>query len=244
MAFCFLENGPGFMNKKRRKTQRRRTGVSLKYSSEYHSWKAMRARCWYPRSPSYQYFGALGIEVCEEWAYSFSTFLKDMGTKPSPRHGISRKDAKGDFTPDNCYWATPNEQQRNSLKAIFLEFQGERHCLTEWSEKLGISVHTISTRINRFGWTPEQALGIEPVMGHTPIGDARRAATPRTPITGPSARKSSSGVFGVSWHKVTKRWQAILRGMGKPIRCGYHATKEEAIAAIEAKAKEIQKQSP
>ena len=199
----------------------------------------MRGRCWYPSNPSYQYFGALGIGVCPRWADSFAAFMEDMGPKPSPRHGISRKDNSRDYTPDNCYWATPTEQQANSCKAIFLEFQGERMCLSDWSRKLGISLETIISRMNRFGWTAEQALGIQPVMGQKPIADARRAARTKEPILGPSKRNLSTGSYGVSYHKRRKKWQAVLRGMGKPIYCGCHSSKEEAIAALENKASQL-----
>src|SRR5205823_4113748 len=103
--------------------------LSVRFPSEYNSWKAMRSRCWYASNPSYQYFGALGIDVCPRWAKSFAAFLEDMGPKPSPQHGISRIDSARDFELENCYWATPTEQQVNSVKAVFLEHQGERHCI-------------------------------------------------------------------------------------------------------------------
>src|SRR5262245_33258690 len=136
------------MDGRRKRKRRRQSRLSLKFSSEYNSWKAMRARCWYPSNPSYQYFGALGIDVCPRWAESFAAFMEDMGPKPTPRHGISRKDNDRDYEPENCYWATPTEQQVNSSKAVFLEYQGERLCLSDWARKLGISMGTISTRIN------------------------------------------------------------------------------------------------
>lgn len=227
------------MSKRPPKKRRVRTGLSAQFPSEYNSWKAMRSRCWYPSNPSYQYFGAVGIEVCPRWADSFAPFMEDMGPKPSSRHGLSLKDRNRGYEPENCYWATPTEQQIHSCKAIFLEYQGERLCLSEWARKLGISMRTISTRINKFLWTPEQALGIQPVMGKKPIGDARRASTPKRPILGTSKRNLSSRVYGVSYHKQRKVWQAVVRGMGKPIYCGYYPSKEEAIAAVKKKAKEI-----
>ena len=129
--------------------KRRRSRLAARFPSEYNSWKAMRARCWYPKNPSYQYFGAKGIDVCPIWAKSFATFLEDMGPKPSSEHGISRIDPSRDFEPGNCYWATPTEQQVNSVKAVFLEHQGERLCISDWARRLGMSMRTISTRINR-----------------------------------------------------------------------------------------------
>lgn len=132
------------------------------YPSEYNSWKAMRGRCLSPKSPSYRYYGARGVRICDQWLHSFATFLADLGPKPGPGYSIERKDAAGNYEPGNCLWATAKVQARNRPQYNRpLKAGGATHCVGEWSELTGIDRGTIASRI-RLGWTAEEAVGIVP----------------------------------------------------------------------------------
>lgn len=84
-----------------------------KIAREYHSWRSIKQRCCNPRSKDYQRYGAVGVTMCQRWKDSYEAFLTDMGRKPSPAHTVDRINPHGDYTPENCRWATPLEQRHN-----------------------------------------------------------------------------------------------------------------------------------
>src|SRR5438270_7978687 len=71
----------------------------------YTTWRAMWDRCTNPNHVGWQYYGALGVTVCERWR-DYRCFREDMG--PSWRLGltIDRVYPFGDYEPSNCRWAT------------------------------------------------------------------------------------------------------------------------------------------
>lgn len=84
----------------------------LATSPEYTAWKNMRSRCYDENSPSYQWYGGKGIGVHPRWATSFENFLEDMGERPSGKT-LDRINPTADYSPENCRWATPTEQNYN-----------------------------------------------------------------------------------------------------------------------------------
>jgi hypothetical protein len=77
----------------------------------FRIWLSMLQRCYNSNCRDYPNYGGRGIAVCERW-HSFVNFLADMGEPPLGM-SIDRKNNDGDYTPDNCQWATPAMQRAN-----------------------------------------------------------------------------------------------------------------------------------
>lgn len=123
----------------------------------YRAWRSMKVRCYRKTALGYATHGARGITVCDRWLHSFTAFAEDMGPHPGYGYSLDRKDNNGNYSPENCRWATRTEQNRNTRRNHRLFFRGEWKCLSEWAHLLHLRPGTILLRL-RLGWTVERAL--------------------------------------------------------------------------------------
>lgn len=92
----------------------RRMSNSLYTHKLYNIWIGMLDRCYNPNSDSFPLYGARGIDVCERW-FSLKSFIEDM--KESYGLTLDRKNPDGDYTPENCRWASRKTQSMNVRKS-------------------------------------------------------------------------------------------------------------------------------
>lgn len=128
----------------------------------YRIWKGMIQRCY-----GYGGVGVKGykkISVCKRWRKSFQNFLKDMGPRPDGLT-LDRIDNNGDYTPENCRWATWEQQaiNRNSSGRFtnspnrWITYNGKTMTRSEWAREIGISKFTLASRL-RYGWPLKEVL--------------------------------------------------------------------------------------
>ncbi len=93
--------------------------------------------------------------VCKRW-HTFENFRADMGERPAGMT-LDRLRSAGGYSPGNCRWATPVQQQETRRDAVLVTRAGVTRTLGAWARHLGIPRSTVYMRVQR-GQTPMQAL--------------------------------------------------------------------------------------
>ncbi len=127
------------------------------YSREYSTWCGMKVRCTSPNNKDYPKYGGCGITVCDRWLDSFESFHDDMGDRPEGT-SLDRIDNDGNYTPENCRWATPSEQSSNrSTTRLITRADGISRTASAWSLSLGGVTALVYSRM-KAGWCTECAI--------------------------------------------------------------------------------------
>ena len=126
----------------------------------YRIWHNMKQRCYNPNYKDYKWYGAKGIQICEEWK-EYSSFKEwAIANGYQDNLTIDRKDGDKNYCPENCRWIDMITQNNNKKSLIFYEYNGESHTISEWARILGVDRSLLKDRIIKLGWSIEKALTI------------------------------------------------------------------------------------
>ena len=144
----------------------------------YRVWERMKERCNNPNFFAYDRYGGRGIKVCEEWLdYNvFRDWALSHGYDKDAEHRkctIDRIDNNKGYSPDNCRWVDQKAQNNNYSRNRVIEYNGEKHNVSEWSTITGIPYYTLMNRIRR-GYTVEELFTI-------PVGGKRKDGIYKSP---------------------------------------------------------------
>ncbi len=123
---------------------------------QFNIWHGMVDRCFNGSNKSYSRYGGRGITVCEKWL-TFEGFWDDMKDGYDVSLTIDRIDNDGNYEPENCRWATNEQQANNTSTNIKYTINGKPYTVSQLSRQYNIPVETLRSRIKN-GLTPEEAI--------------------------------------------------------------------------------------
>ena len=112
-------------------------------------WDNMKQRCFNSTNINYKNYGGRGITVCEEWKDNFVSFY-DWAIKNGYKEDltIDRIDNNGNYCPENCRWASMEEQGNNKRCNKIVTTSFGTMTIKQLSKISGISYPTLITRYN------------------------------------------------------------------------------------------------
>ena len=124
----------------------------------YEIWRQMHRRCYGTKTKSYPNYGGRGITICDEWR-EFEPFRDwALANGYAEDLTIDRIDVNGNYNPENCRWTTDKEQANNKRNNHFLEFNGEKHTVSEWADRYGVEQRKLFARLQYRDWDLKSAL--------------------------------------------------------------------------------------
>lgn len=117
----------------------------------YRIWKQMRIRCFCVTNPTYRFYGARGITICDEWS-DFAVFREwALSHGYTDDMSIDRIDGDDNYCPENCRWISKNENCKFKRSTKFYTHDGITLSHNDWARKIGITPSTLTARIQRHG---------------------------------------------------------------------------------------------
>lgn len=123
----------------------------------YSTWANIIQRTTNPDRRDYQFYGGRGVQVCDRWRKSFEAFVSDMGDRPEGLT-LDRIDVNGDYTPENCRWASWDVQHQNTRSTRKFDVNGEILSCRDMEARCGVAARTIYQRITKLGLSPVEAM--------------------------------------------------------------------------------------
>ena len=131
----------------------------------YKKFYEFRRGCIDPTYYSWRSYGHFGIKMYKPWLadkigyHRFLEYVHDqLGPAPSEEHYLIRKNKFKNFTPGNLCWATAEQNNNTRRNCCYITYRGETLSQADWCRRQGLSTNCVNIRINRLGWTVEQAL--------------------------------------------------------------------------------------
>lgn len=126
----------------------------------YSICNSMKQRCNNKNNVEYKNYGGRGIKVCAEWnkpdgLKNFAEWSIKNGYKENLT--LDRINVNGNYEPSNCRWIPLEEQFKNMRKNVYVEYNGEKMIIADFSRRTGIDHRKVS-RYLKNGYSIEEIL--------------------------------------------------------------------------------------
>ena len=119
----------------------------------------MKTRCYNPKYSLYHRYGGRGITVCDEWLNNFAAFRTWCFENGYDKNlTLDRINNDMGYSPDNCRFATVQEQANNRSTNRIISVYGENMTLAQASRKYGIKQGTLYSRCVLRGESPDNVI--------------------------------------------------------------------------------------
>ena len=137
-----------------------------------HIFRNMISRCYNQNDKNYEYYGAKGIGIYQEWLDNPKLFEEwSLENGYDNNLTIDRIESNKDYSPDNCRWIPLMENARRAGSVNWITINNETLTGRQWAEKLGLGLLTIDRYIRNYGldatvWLIEAMLQEPPSTKH------------------------------------------------------------------------------
>lgn len=127
---------------------KKKNAFGIHHARARNTWSKMIDRCENSSNADYPNYGGRGISVCARW-HILEHFVQDMGDPPIGMTLDRYPNQDGNYEPDNCRWATAQQQARNTRRNVLVDYYGEVICIAELALRTGVIAASLYTKHRR-----------------------------------------------------------------------------------------------
>lgn len=113
-------------------------------------WNNIKYRCNNPKDKHYEWYGAKGVKVYDDWLdiklgfYNFYNWAINNGYEEGL--SIDRVEVDGNYEPSNCEWVTHEVQCNNKTTNILITIRNKTQTMAEWAKDCNIPYDKFTKR--------------------------------------------------------------------------------------------------